>query len=204
MSFVGLADISGDRTEEQLSTYPEHKYIAAPDLEGAMAGLSAELGVPIGPDDGVATVVLSHTPVGFQANADAGADVMMSGHTHGGHVFPFHMFLFFYDGSSGLFEKMASGAGGAASRAFLYVSEGVVGWGPRVRLFSRPEVTIVTLLSDESGSADPTGDVGLRMGHAFVYVALATVPASILFCIVLGVQDARRKRKEKAEGKDSR
>jgi len=157
-----------------------------------MKGLSEELGVEIGVGDSVTTILLAHTPVGFADNAKAGSDVMMSGHTHGGHVFPFHMFLAGYDGASGLFEKTVED-----ERSWLYVSEGVVGWGPRVRLFSRPEITIVTLLSDEEGGREPEGDTQYRVGQAFVWISLATVPASVLFCL------ARCIREKRAGGKES-
>lgn len=156
--------------------YPESEFIAIPDLPGAVEGLAAELGTDINPSDSEATIILNHTPVDFQKNADAGADVQLSGHTHGGHIFPFHVFTATYDGTSGLFETTVEGA----KRSFLYVSEGAVGWGPRVRLFSRPEVTIMTLTADPSDDTEPSGNVGTTMGQFFVYVSIAIMPPTFL------------------------
>ena len=187
VNFVGLADTQAARNKDA-SQYVESEFIVLPDLSGAMAGLGTELGVTIGKDDSVPTVILNHTPVDFEKNGNAGDDLQLSGHTHGGHVFPFHLFTAGYDGTSGIFEKRL----GAGKNTYLYVSEGVVGWGPRVRLFSRPEITIITLMS---GAAQPEGDTHLRVGQAFVYVAIALVlPTIVLLCWSAKASYAKRQK----------
>jgi predicted MPP superfamily phosphohydrolase len=187
INFVGLADTSGTRMIGS-GSYPESDSIWAPDLSGVMKKLGDELGKDIGVGDDVATVVLSHTPVEFLTNAKAGSDLMISGHTHGGHVFPFHLFTAAYDGTAGLFEKTVQG-----HSTWLYVSEGVIGWGPRVRLFSRPEITIISLVGEDE---EPSGDTAYRVGQFFVWVAVATVPASVLFCLVRWYRGSKEDGKE--------
>lgn len=179
VSFVGISDEGGTRMKNQ-GVYPDG--ILLPDIEGTMENLRNSSGVS-GP-----TVLLSHTPSNFQKNVNEGVDVMLSGHTHGGHIFPFHFFMFSFDGASGLFEKEREGGG----RGFLYVSEGVVGWGPRVRLFSRPEIAIVELVVDEG--QEPTGNTGMTMGQFFSWFSYFSVPLAMLSCLVVNIRDWRKRK----------
>jgi uncharacterized protein len=69
-------------------------------------------------------------------------DLMLSGHTHKGQIFPFNLLVKpFYTASSGL-SKLAS-----ASQ--LYVSRGTGNWGPPIRFLAPPEVTIIEIVSDQ-------------------------------------------------------
>ena len=47
---------------------------------------AAELAAPL--DDSLYQIVLDHQPTDYDAEADAGFDLVLSGHTHGGHIFP--------------------------------------------------------------------------------------------------------------------
>lgn len=47
---------------------------------------AAELAEPL--DDSLYQIVLDHQPTDYDAEADAGFDLVLSGHTHGGHIFP--------------------------------------------------------------------------------------------------------------------
>ncbi|GMI07181.1 hypothetical protein TrRE_jg4928 [Triparma retinervis] len=195
ISFVGIADEGGGRMRDQ-GVYDDG--IALPDIEGAMSGLRNESGVT---GLGGPVVLLSHTPTNFQKNVDNGVDVMLSGHTHGGHVFPFHFFMFSFDGSSGLFETKrgeGEGEGGGGGRGWMYVSEGVVGWGPRVRLFSRPEIAIIELTTDsEEFDREPEGDTALRVGQIFSWFSYAAVPLACLSCLVVNVRQWRGEKEGK-------
>jgi len=86
------------------------------------------------------TVALSHNPDTAPALARAGADLILSGHTHGGQVeipflgpplLPVRRRAYY----AGLYR---------VETARLYVNRGV-GWLRRVRLFVRPEITFLTL-----------------------------------------------------------
>lgn len=50
----------------------------------SMEALTAEL------DPGKYSIVLDHQPYEYEEQADAGVDLVLSGHTHGGQLFPFH------------------------------------------------------------------------------------------------------------------
>jgi uncharacterized protein len=77
-------------------------------------------------------LLLDHQPHGFKQSADAGADVLLCGHTHRGQFFPNHFI------TRRLFELdwgyMRKGA------MHVIVSSGFGTWGPPIRLYSRSEI----------------------------------------------------------------
>jgi predicted MPP superfamily phosphohydrolase len=83
------------------------------------------------------TLLLKHRPVVDGESAGL-FDLQLSGHTHRGQIFPFVLAVrAFYPRVNGLHDA------GGGSR--LYVSRGTGTWGPPVRVFSPPEVTIIEL-----------------------------------------------------------
>ena len=92
------------------------------------------------PTAGKPTIVLSHNPDTAPELAKRGADLILSGHTHGGQVsIPFL-------GPPILPVRLRQYAAGhyRLKTSQLYVNRGL-GWLRRVRLFVRPEVTILRL-----------------------------------------------------------
>ncbi|MCL2171817.1 MAG: metallophosphoesterase [Defluviitaleaceae bacterium] len=86
----------------------------------------------------IPAIVLSHNPTGVNYAKAAGADLMISGHTHRGQVFPFSIITklaFPYHG--GLYEN-----GGIK----VFVSGGAGGVMARMRLGSRNEINLLTLI----------------------------------------------------------
>jgi len=64
-------------------------------------------------------------------------DLQLSGHTHGGQIFPFTLLVkAFYPRGSGLFPL---------GKGHLYTTKGVGTWGPPMRFLSPPEVVIIRL-----------------------------------------------------------
>jgi predicted MPP superfamily phosphohydrolase len=93
-----------------------------------------------GPRDG-ATILISHTPDSRLAAsaAAAGADLMLSGHTHGGQIWPFgHLVHLRFPLFAGRYE---------ISGMTVLVSRGAGTWGPRMRLWHRGEILRVRLRS---------------------------------------------------------
>ncbi len=80
-------------------------------------------------------LLLSHTPIRFKKNAPC--DLEISGHTHGGQIFPFHVAPFLRYKCVAGFYRMGN--------AWLYVSRGTGQWGPQMRLFAPTEITCITL-----------------------------------------------------------
>jgi uncharacterized protein len=84
-----------------------------------------------------ATIYLSHSPWEVERAADLGVDLMLSGHTHAGQIWPFiYMVRLAYPYVSGRYD---------VSAMTLIVSRGTGFWGPPMRLFRRSEITAITL-----------------------------------------------------------
>ncbi len=81
-------------------------------------------------------ILLSHTPVNF--GKENNVDLIVSGHTHGGQIFPFHVL-------SWLQNQYLSGMYNLENDTKLYVSRGAGQWGPQMRLFAPSEITLINL-----------------------------------------------------------
>lgn len=87
-------------------------------------------------------VLLKHQPV-----VDDGTpfDLQLSGHIHGGQIFPFAYLTW-------LVYRVHTGLTALADGRMLYVSRGTGTWGPPLRLFAPPEITLVTIGSEPRNS----------------------------------------------------
>jgi predicted MPP superfamily phosphohydrolase len=84
-----------------------------------------------------ATILLSHTPWQAEKAAKAGVNLMLSGHTHGGQIWPFdYLIRRQYPLLEGRYE-----VGGMS----VIVSRGAGTWGPRMRLWSSGEILSITI-----------------------------------------------------------
>ncbi len=82
-------------------------------------------------------VLLKHQPV-VEKGAAGHFDLQLSGHIHGGQIFPFNFVVrLSYPLWCGLTKLPEGGE--------VYVSRGTGTWGPPVRLFEPPEITIIDL-----------------------------------------------------------
>ena len=79
-------------------------------------------------------ILLYHRPRGIEAAAEAGIDLMLSGHTHNGQIFPFNLVV------NRVFDKVVGMYHHDSSR--LYVSQGTGTWGPVMRFGTRSEITL--------------------------------------------------------------
>jgi hypothetical protein len=80
-------------------------------------------------------ILLKHQPV---IDRDTPFDLQLSGHIHGGQIFPFvYLTRLSYGVRTGLTEL--------ANGRRLYVSRGAGTWGPPIRLFAQPEITLITI-----------------------------------------------------------
>ncbi len=87
--------------------------------------------------EGVVRVLLAHQPRSIDAAVQAGIDLQLSGHTHGGQFFPWNYL-------ATLGQPYIQGLH-RHGRAWVYVSRGTGYWGPPLRLGIPPEITQVTL-----------------------------------------------------------
>ncbi|MGQ9496034.1 MAG: metallophosphoesterase [Thermoanaerobaculaceae bacterium] len=92
-----------------------------------------------------ACILLSHTPWQVEVAAKAGVGLMLSGHTHGGQIWPFsYLVALSYPYLQGTYRL---------GDCTLHVSRGTGTWGPRLRLFSPAEITLLVLRSAQKNGS---------------------------------------------------
>ncbi|NDZ60328.1 metallophosphoesterase [Streptomyces anulatus] len=97
-------------------------------LAGALQGA--------GPDHPV--LLLAHQPKFIDRAAAHGIDLQLSGHTHGGQIWPFHHLV-------RLDQPTVAGLSSHGARTLLYTSRGTGFWGPPFRIFAPSEITLLVL-----------------------------------------------------------
>ena len=95
-----------------------------------------------GRDSTKPVVLLAHQPVQFDEARAHGVDLQISGHTHGGQIFPFG-FL------TRLAQPFLSGLH-ARGDSQIYVSSGTGYWGPPMRIAAPAEITLIELGATEA------------------------------------------------------
>jgi predicted MPP superfamily phosphohydrolase len=105
-------------------------------------GAGADLGRALdGRDPDRALVLLAHQPRGVEEAVRAGVELQLSGHTHGGQIFPFSLLVgAVYPYVRGLYAHEEGDRSG-----HVYVSRGTGYWGPPLRLGSPPEIAKIVL-----------------------------------------------------------
>lgn len=97
------------------------------DIPKALAGRNAARPV----------VLMAHQPRSFDEAAGLGVDFQLSGHTHGGQIYPFnYVVALFQPYLRGLYRK---------GNSQIYVSCGTGTWGPPMRLGAPAEITEIEL-----------------------------------------------------------
>ncbi|MCW5805768.1 MAG: metallophosphoesterase [Deltaproteobacteria bacterium] len=93
-----------------------------------------------GRDPARALVLLAHQPRQVRRAAQHGVDLQLSGHTHGGQIWPWHYFVKLQQGGllAGRYEYEGTQ---------LYVTRGCGYWGPPVRVLAPLEITRIILRS---------------------------------------------------------
>jgi predicted MPP superfamily phosphohydrolase len=102
-----------------------------------------------GRDPAREAVLLAHQPRTVFAAVRHGIGLQLSGHTHGGQLWPFGAFV-------RLQQPVVKGLAQIES-VWLYVSSGTGYWGPPMRLGAPAEITRVVLLSGPSGATEASG-----------------------------------------------
>lgn len=114
---AGVNDVTGEEHDD------------GPDYDRALAGR----------DPTRAVVLLAHQPVQVHEAARRGVDLQLSGHTHGGQMFPYHLWV-------RLEQPVLSGRHRFGDTE-LYVTNGVGSWGPPVRVAAPSDITLVELIA---------------------------------------------------------
>jgi uncharacterized protein len=126
---------------------PIRRGAASFDLAGIDDRTAAGSGVPghgadldaalDGRDDSVPVVLLAHQPFMVEQARAAGVDLQLSGHTHGGQLWPFDYVIRLDQPAVEGLHRMGD--------TQLFVTAGAGNWGPAIRVGARPEVVVVEL-----------------------------------------------------------
>ncbi len=84
-------------------------------------------------------ILLAHQPRSAEAAADAGFDLQLSGHTHGGQFFPWNLFVPLQQPYTAGLNRLRS--------LWVYTSRGTGYWGPPKRIGAPSEITRVKLVA---------------------------------------------------------
>lgn len=99
-----------------------------PDLPAALAGR----------DPSTFALLLAHEPRQAHEASDLGIDLQLSGHTHGGQIWPIRYLVPLQQPSVSGLDRVGN--------TVLYTTRGAGAWGPPVRVGAPPEITIITLV----------------------------------------------------------
>ncbi|WP_205530688.1 metallophosphoesterase [Streptomyces sp. MBT27] len=91
-------------------------------------------------------LLLAHQPKFIDRAAAGGVDLQLSGHTHGGQIWPFHHLV-------RLDQPALAGLSRHGTRTLLYTSRGTGFWGPPFRVFAPSEITLLVLRSPQRSPA---------------------------------------------------
>ncbi len=116
---AGVADYSAHHFNPQQKSDPQRALQDAPSNAGAR-------------------ILLAHQPRSAQAASDAGFDLQLSGHTHGGQFWPWNMFVRLQQPFTAGLHRL--------NDLRVYISRGTGYWGPPKRLGAPSEITRLTLV----------------------------------------------------------
>ncbi|MFJ4202553.1 metallophosphoesterase [Streptomyces sviceus] len=135
---LGLRPLENDRTE--LAWFD---LAGVNDIAGESEGQGPDFTKALGDRDTArACVLLAHQPVQIHDAVDHGVDLQLSGHTHGGQLWP-----------GNLLAKAANPTVAGLERygdTQLYVSRGAGAWGPPTRVGAPSDITVIELASKQA------------------------------------------------------
>jgi len=99
------------------------------DVEAAFAGC----------DPSLKTIVLAHQPKSTKIMQHKDYDLMLSGHTHGGQIFPFGLLVM-------IDQPYLAGLYRVDGKKQIYVSRGTGYWGPPLRVLAPSEISVIDIV----------------------------------------------------------
>jgi uncharacterized protein len=115
---AGVNDLQGEGTDH-----------GGPDFEAALGDRDPQR----------TSVLMAHQPAQIHDAVDYGVDLQLSGHTHGGQVWPVTYLADLSNPTLAGLERFDD--------TQLYVTRGAGAWGPPVRVGADPDITVITLAS---------------------------------------------------------
>ncbi|MEU5398770.1 metallophosphoesterase [Streptomyces sp. NPDC005963] len=113
------------------------------DIEGEKFGRGPDFRKALGDRDSArAAVLLAHQPVVIHDAVEHGVDLQLSGHTHGGQLWPGNHLAALANPTVAGLERYGD--------TQLYVTRGAGAWGPPVRVGASSDITVVELASRQA------------------------------------------------------
>ncbi|MGW6842331.1 metallophosphoesterase [Streptomyces sp. NPDC054958] len=132
---LGLNPLENARKE-----LPHFDLAGVDDIQGEQEGKGPDFGAALGDRDRTrAAVLLAHQPVVIHDAVRHGVDLQLSGHTHGGQLWPGNYLAELANPTVAGLERYGD--------TQLYVSRGAGAWGPPVRVGAPSDITVVELAS---------------------------------------------------------
>ena len=120
-------------------------YVAGTDFPGGENGLKKSVQSSVAEEY---RILLAHHPLVFDKAAAFNVDLQLSGHTHGGQIFPFHFLAMRANKYlAGVYRN---------ENSTLYVSRGSGLWGPPLRLFAPSEITQIVVRGRKKDASLPS------------------------------------------------
>ncbi|MFJ2767463.1 metallophosphoesterase [Streptomyces sp. NPDC087300] len=130
---LGLRPLRNARTE-----LPGFDLAGVDDVAGESEGEGPDFAKALGDRDrSRASVLLAHQPVVIHDAVEHGVDLQLSGHTHGGQLWPGNLVADLANPTLAGLERYGD--------TQLYVSRGAGAWGPPVRVGAPSDITVVEL-----------------------------------------------------------
>jgi predicted MPP superfamily phosphohydrolase len=135
---LGVHPLENDRRE-----MPGFDLAGVNDVRGEESGDGPDFDKALGDrDTSRASVLLAHQPVQIHDAVDHGVDLQLSGHSHGGQMWPGQYLAALANPTVAGLERYGD--------TQLYVTRGAGAWGPPVRVGAESDVTIVQLASKKA------------------------------------------------------
>ncbi|MFE0249735.1 metallophosphoesterase [Streptomyces sp. NPDC059010] len=135
---LGLRPLENARTE-----LPHFDLAGVNDVAGESEGQGPDFAKALGDRDTArACVLLAHQPVQIHDAVDHGVDLQLSGHTHGGQLWPGNLIAELANPTLAGLERYGD--------TQLYVSRGAGAWGPPTRVGAPSDVTVIELASRQA------------------------------------------------------
>ncbi|QIB43976.1 metallophosphoesterase [Streptomyces aureoverticillatus] len=135
---LGLHPLENARTE-----LPYFDLAGVNDVQGEGEGEGPDFGKALGDrDPRRASVLMAHQPVVIHDAVKHGVDLQLSGHTHGGQLWPNNLIADLANPTLAGLERYGD--------TQLYVTRGAGAWGPPVRVGAPSDITVVELASRQA------------------------------------------------------
>ncbi|MDX3458825.1 metallophosphoesterase [Streptomyces sp. ME02-8801-2C] len=135
---LGLRPLENARVE-----LPAFDLAGVNDIAGESEGQGPDFAKALGDrDTSRASVLLAHQPVQIHDAVEHGVDLQLSGHTHGGQLWPGNFIADLANPTLAGLERYGD--------TQLYVSRGAGAWGPPTRVGAPSDITVVELASAQA------------------------------------------------------